>query len=83
MLSFISEILAGISVVAVNASPYTFDQHETYTMNKFDSTQLRTQFDNIGAGCLGRLYRKDCRLPRGIEFALPRPLLLSCGFGFY
>lgn len=50
-------------------------------MNKFDSTKLRTQFDNTSEGWLVHVYSGDRRLLCVLDSSHAWTFLLGCGFG--
>ncbi len=50
-------------------------------MNKFDSTKLRTKFDNTREGWLVQVYNGDRRLLCVLESSHAWTFLLGCGFG--
>ncbi len=50
-------------------------------MNEFDSTKLRTKFDNTSAGWLVQVYSGDRRLICVLDSSHAWTFLLGCGFG--
>jgi len=50
-------------------------------MNKFDSTKLRSNFDNTSEGWLVQVYRGDSSLVCVLESSHAWTFLLGCGFG--
>jgi hypothetical protein len=50
-------------------------------MNKFDSTKLRTRFDNTSEGWLVQVYSGDRRLLCVLEPSHAWTFLVGCGFG--
>ncbi len=60
---------------------HTTDQHGADTMNKFDSTKLRTRFDNTSEGWLVQVYGGDRRLLCVLDSSHAWTFLLGCGFG--
>ncbi|MEG3847105.1 hypothetical protein QT971_30535 [Microcoleus sp. herbarium19] len=86
---FTGEFLTGIPVAAGKypPPPHTFEQHGACTMNKFDSTKLRTKFDNTSEGLLVQVYSADRRLLCAIDsfhawtFFVGPPVLSPTGGG--
>ncbi|MFG6102520.1 hypothetical protein D0962_30070 [Leptolyngbyaceae cyanobacterium CCMR0082] len=50
-------------------------------MNKFDSTKLRTKFDNTSEGWLVQVYSGDRRLLCVLDASHGWSFLLGCGLG--
>ncbi|MEY3299282.1 MAG: hypothetical protein RLZZ597_2542 [Cyanobacteriota bacterium] len=50
-------------------------------MNKFDSSKLRTRFDNTPEGWLVQVYGTDRRLLCVLEASHAWTFLVGCGFG--
>jgi len=60
---------------------HIFNHYEANTMNKFDSSKLRTKSDNLSEGWLVQVYSGDRRLLCVIESSHAWTFLFGCGLG--